>query len=201
MIYITTITTITTHYFWTVTSVSLYLRIHYFHYFIITSILQNLFLPASVQVRLRVRPQVGPVPQWLATSSWQVWNACDWRSWRLLLCWLQTVMVQPLLSHLSQSIPSHARHWLRKRGEQQGPSSETFIAPTLLLGSSSGRQLSRQVQAHYSASSGSRLAAPPATAQRRHGPKTRSTVLIPNWYSCITDLFLHHCYISISIQS
>ena len=38
MIYNTTITTITTHYCSTITSVLLYLRIHYFHYFIITSI-------------------------------------------------------------------------------------------------------------------------------------------------------------------
>ncbi len=27
----------------------------------------------------------------LVTSSWQVWNAYHWRTWRLLLCWLQTV--------------------------------------------------------------------------------------------------------------
>ncbi len=33
-------------------------------------------------------------------------HAYDWRTWRLLLCWLQTVMVQPSLSNSSQSIPT-----------------------------------------------------------------------------------------------
>jgi hypothetical protein len=56
-------------------------------------------------------------------------------------------MVQPLLCHSSQSIPA-----MRGTERRAAGSLGTFIAPTLLVGSSSGCLLSRQVQAYYSAS-------------------------------------------------
>ena len=62
-------------------------------------------------------------------------------------------MVQPLLCHSSQSIPrAQPCAALIAKERRAAGSLGTFIAPTLLVGSSSGCLLSRQVQAYYSAS-------------------------------------------------
>ena len=107
-------------------------------------------LLASVRVRLRIR--LGAVPPWLAGDFKLASVKC------LRLKNMEGTIVLAANSHgsafalsLITEHPQPCAALIAKKRRAAG-SSETFIAPTLLVGSSSGCLLSRQVQAYYSAS-------------------------------------------------